>query len=91
MHAKMTRDRKKCFIAAVERTIDELEAENQRLRDALTKMSKHVGGNAVTPNASPLMFATPEPSGRVSHGFSLAAPSYHVSRSVLPTFASRHN
>jgi hypothetical protein len=73
MHAKMTRDRKKCFIAAVERTIEELEAENQRMRDALSKMSNHAGGYTVTPNASPLMFATPEPPGRVPHGFSLAA------------------
>eukprot|EP00522_Entomoneis_paludosa_P012727 CAMPEP_0172439070 /NCGR_PEP_ID=MMETSP1065-20121228/173_1 /TAXON_ID=265537 /ORGANISM="Amphiprora paludosa, Strain CCMP125" /LENGTH=436 /DNA_ID=CAMNT_0013187697 /DNA_START=8 /DNA_END=1318 /DNA_ORIENTATION=- len=37
MHAKMTRSRKKCFIATIQKAIDELEAENQRMRDLLDK------------------------------------------------------
>lgn len=85
MHAKMTRDRKKCFIASVEKTIDELMTDNQRMRNALTKITEHNnGGHAVTPNTSPLLGSvlaptilpsvTPESSGPVSHGFSLSMP-----------------
>mmetsp|Transcript_25425 Transcript_25425/g.46765 ORF Transcript_25425/g.46765 Transcript_25425/m.46765 type:complete len:277 (-) Transcript_25425:392-1222(-) len=35
MHAKMTRDRKKCFIASLKRVISKLEDENQQLRETL--------------------------------------------------------
>ena len=35
MHAKMTRDRKKNFIATIEKTIDELESNNARMKEAL--------------------------------------------------------
>jgi len=35
MHAKMTRDRKKSFIAAIEKTIEELESSNKRMRSVL--------------------------------------------------------
>ena len=35
MHAKMTRDRKKCFIASLKRVICKLEDENQQLRQTL--------------------------------------------------------
>jgi len=35
MHAKMTRDRKKTFIAAIEQTIEELESSNKRMNDFL--------------------------------------------------------
>lgn len=47
MHAKMTRDRKKSFIAAIEKTIEELESSNKRMNDVLAdvihsqKLSKH--------------------------------------------------
>ena len=37
MHAKMTRDRKKCFVASIKRVIIKLEEENQRLREILEK------------------------------------------------------
>jgi len=36
MHAKMTRDRKKSFIAAIEKTIEELESSNKRMNAVLT-------------------------------------------------------
>lgn len=39
MHAKMTRDRKKLFISSVEKTIADLEKENQRMRDILSKQA----------------------------------------------------
>ena len=35
MHAKMTRDRKKCFLATMEKSIDDLEQELARLRSML--------------------------------------------------------
>ena len=55
MHAKMTRDRKKCFIATIEKTIDELVNENNRMRQVLTEVAKHhFGPNAITPHTSPL-------------------------------------
>jgi len=37
MHAKMTRDRKKCYIASIKRVITKLEDQNQHLRDTLDK------------------------------------------------------
>jgi len=37
MHAKMTRDRKKCFIASLKRVISRLEDENQQLRETLKR------------------------------------------------------
>lgn len=56
MHAKMTRDRKKCFIATIEKAIDELVAENKKMREALTEVAKHhFGPNAITPHSSPLV------------------------------------
>ncbi len=38
MHAKMTRDRKKSFIAAIEKTIEELESSNMRMKAALEEV-----------------------------------------------------
>jgi len=39
MHAKMTRDRKKLYISSVEKTINELETENQQMRELLAKQA----------------------------------------------------
>lgn len=39
MHAKMTRDRKKCFIASLKRVISKLEEENEKLRETLERRS----------------------------------------------------
>ena len=39
IHAKMTRSRKKCFIATIEKAIAELEAENHRMKEILDKTS----------------------------------------------------
>jgi len=46
MHAKMTRDRKKCYIASIKRVITKLEDQNQHLRDTLDK-SQALSANAV--------------------------------------------
>lgn len=40
MHAKMTRDRKKCFIASLKRVVSKLERENQQLRETLEKSNE---------------------------------------------------
>lgn len=56
MHAKMTRDRKKNFIATIEKTIDELERDCQKMRDVLNKVGAHqqvVLGAPVAPLPSP--------------------------------------
>ena len=68
MHAKMTRDRKKNFIATIEMTIEELERDNQKMRDVLKKVGGHedilaatTPANTVTPIASPMInSANPE-------------------------------
>ncbi len=50
MHAKMTRDRKKCYIASIKRVITKLEGQNQHLRDTLDKSqalsAKHAAATA---------------------------------------------
>ena len=53
MHAKMTRDRKKCFIATIEKTIEDLENENKRMRDMLSKIATSKFSQLVTPMNSP--------------------------------------
>jgi len=53
MHAKMTRDRKKSFIATIEKTIEDLENENQRMRDILSKVASSKYSQMVTPTTSP--------------------------------------
>jgi len=55
MHAKMTRDRKKNFIATIEKTIEELERDCQKMRDVLNKVGAHQQALAtpVTPLTSP--------------------------------------
>jgi hypothetical protein len=64
MHAKMTRDRKKCFIATIEKTIDELESDVNRMRSILKQVSgaKFTFTNQVTPMGSPELSAKEGPS-----------------------------
>ena len=53
MHAKMTRDRKKNFIASIEKTIGDLEVTNQRMKDTLSEVIQtHFHGSTT---ASPLL------------------------------------
>lgn len=61
MHAKMTRDRKKCFIATIEKTIDELEKENDRMRSLLSKLSAAKFSQLVTPITSPMLSSSDDP------------------------------
>jgi hypothetical protein len=65
----MTRDRKKCFIATIEKTIDELECDVKRMRDILYKVSSakfmdmahQVTPMQVTPMGSPELSAKEGP------------------------------
>jgi hypothetical protein len=60
MHAKMTRDRKKCFIAKIEKTIEDLESDIERMKDVLANVS-HTKLQMVTPAASPELQPLPTP------------------------------
>ena len=50
MHAKMTRDRKKSFIASLKRVLAKLEGENQGLREELDKARADESLNASSSN-----------------------------------------
>ncbi|GAX26992.1 hypothetical protein FisN_9Lh300 [Fistulifera solaris] len=61
MHAKLTRDRKKCFISVLEKTVEDLEMDIQTIRETLARVS--VSGMAptsqiVTPSRSPIVSPT---------------------------------
>jgi len=60
MHAKMTRDRKKCFISSVEKTIAQLEDDNRRMKEQLLRHSSTPGAVvAHPPVAHPPTFTLP--------------------------------
>lgn len=61
MHAKMTRDRKKCFIATIEKTIEDLENENNRMRSLLSKLAASKFSQLVTPVHSPALSSSQGP------------------------------
>ena len=46
MHAKMTRDRKKCFIASLKRVISKLEEDNQKLRETIERSQADEAGQS---------------------------------------------
>jgi len=57
MHAKMTRDRKKCFIATIQKTIEELKADIHRMKAILVKVS--VSPTSVASSPSGMKYVTP--------------------------------
>lgn len=64
MHAKMTRDRKKCFISTMEKAIDDLEKELASLRCSLLQGQckstvENTGNNIMV---TPELTARPSPS-----------------------------
>jgi hypothetical protein len=64
MHAKMTRDRKKCFIATMEKTIEDLEKECERMRNILAKVAPTTAAGTaqtVSPLTSPELAAVQAP------------------------------
>ena len=52
MHAKMTRDRKKCYVASIKRVISKLEEENQQLRETLVKSKSLAPSYDFSPDVS---------------------------------------
>jgi hypothetical protein len=56
----MTRDRKKCFIAKIEKTIEDLESDIERMKDVLANVS-NTKLQMVTPAASPELQPVPSP------------------------------
>ena len=52
-HAKMTRDRKKNFCQLMQQTVDDLEAENARMRKLIAQR--------VTPASSPILISQEPP------------------------------
>ena len=71
MHAKMTRDRKKCYIATIQKTIDELESDIRRLQDILTKVQESQAA-AESPSIRPAQpVAVPDSLSPIQH---LAVP-----------------
>jgi len=55
MHAKMTRDRKKSYIATIERTIEELESSNQRMASVLEDVIHAQKSSPSSPAAATLV------------------------------------
>lgn len=59
MHAKMTRDRKKCFIASLKRVISRLEDENEQLRETLEKSRADERAQASEEKESKTVYSSP--------------------------------
>ena len=66
MHAKMTRDRKKSFIANIEKTIEELQSKNQHMKDVLSTVTQ-THFKSLTPLAGVTPISSPETCSVVSH------------------------
>ena len=99
MHAKMTRDRKKNFIATIEKTIKHLERDNQKMRDVLNKVGaqEQVVAATVSPMTSPGIAVnkvaekkTETPAEAASHAFELtpAAPLPVTHTAVFASFGA---
>jgi hypothetical protein len=77
MHAKMTRDRKKNFIANIEKTIGDLESHNQRMKSTLADVIQtHFKSSTPFPVATPVSpdhSPMQSPTKKVCHGFTLIA------------------
>ena len=70
MHAKMTRDRKKNFMVQIEKTIQDLEGTNQRMKQVLAKVTNTHCKSSSTMSKSPkgvTPVSSPESSSVVSH------------------------
>jgi len=55
MHAKLTRDRKKCFISVLEKTIEDLQEDVNNMRTTLARVSSTSPAESqiITPVMSP--------------------------------------
>jgi hypothetical protein len=80
MHAKMTRDRKKNFIANMEKTIQDMESTNLRMKKVLDNVSPtHI----TSTNSSSTVLSSHPPTG-VTPGSSPATASV-VSHEEIPS------
>lgn len=73
MHAKMTRDRKKCFISTMEKAIEDLERELASLRCCLL----HRQCNTAQESSLDNVMVTPELTSRPSPSYTSAPSDHH--------------
>jgi hypothetical protein len=73
MHAKMTRDRKKCFISTMEKAIDELEKELASLRCCLLQGQR----GTMNESSSDNKVVTPELTARPSPTYTSVPADHH--------------
>ncbi|CAB9507827.1 BRLZ [Seminavis robusta] len=87
MHAKMTRDRKKNFIATIEKTIEQLERDCEKMRDVLEKVGaqKQDHQQVLTAPVTPLM--TP----RQEEARKQPAPTVIAPAAQVPAIAATHS
>jgi len=93
MHAKMTRDRKKNFIATIEKTIDELETNNARMKEVLASVVRthfQLGDIVTVSSASKNVTypVTPESSSVVAPSEDI--PPLHSEETLSPAKRFRH-
>lgn len=81
MHAKMTRDRKKCFISTMEKAIDELEKELASLRCCLLQGQR----STMNESSSDNKVVTPELTARPSPTYTSVPADHHDMTSSNPT------
>ena len=79
MHAKMTRDRKKSFISTIEKTIEDLEANNRRMKDVIITVTQtHFKSSSPLPGVTPI--SSPDTCSVVSHD---DVPPLHNEQSLM--------
>jgi len=92
MHAKMTRDRKKNFIATIEKTIEDLESNNARMKQVLAKVVQTHFPNDLPKQTSATVTSfsavTPELSSKVAPPVERIPPLDHVE--ILPSPSKKH-
>jgi Basic region leucine zipper len=68
LHAKMTRDRKKCFLFNIQREIDELEKDNEHLRQLVEPITIAAAAAVISPELTSCAQSKARPT---PHGFVL--------------------
>jgi hypothetical protein len=81
MHAKMTRDRKKCFFSAIEQTIRDLTMDIERMRNVLANVSG-------IPHSNSINYTTGETDSRTS---SFITPELTSSKELDSDFDNQRN
>lgn len=86
MHAKMTRDRKKNFISCVEKTIAQLERENQKMRETL---KLQVENEEITSSYSRAMNQTSVRSGSIDVSTAIESDSASQLQSIVASSVAK--